>query len=284
MENIPNFANKELKNQDNIDNLLLFLNQRENIEKIEREHKEVIEFINNVSNITNKEILVPVCDEYAYFVGKIKSPNECRVYLGEDYFLKTTNNRALEILTRRLNKTKEILGNLNTEISKEKSVEVQILNKGNTQNLKQLNDDTFEIVENVTEKEIHDLNNRKVTEQKKIQESERIKMINEKLKKLKDFKKEHNVEPIVLSVVKCEKKHFNNQSEINKQTSESIQIKNESPSNNKTKKKKDTIDSNVSQINPFISSSAYSNSEYPKAKDDVKPTRSYFFTEDDDEI
>ena len=284
MENIPNSAYKEFKSSESFDNLILFINQKEKIEKIEKEHKEVIEFIKNLSNIKNKEILVPVCEEYAYFVGKIKNPNECRVYLGEDYFLKTTNDRTLQILTRRLNKTKEILGNLNTEISKEKSVEDQKLNKENTPNLKQLNDDTFEIVEDVTDKEIQDLNNKKITVQKKIQESERIKLINEKLKKLKDFKKEQNVEPIVLSVVKSDKKHLKKETEINKQTSESIEIKNNPNTNVRTKKKKDTVESNFSQINPSNSSSAYSNSEYSKAKDDENPPRSYFFTENDDEL
>ena len=98
-----------------------------------------------------KEVFVPVCENMAYFKGNIINTNECKLYLGEDYFVKTTNNRALKILSHRRSKIETLIDEINKEI-KQYDI-VNDLTTPKDQNLKKLSDETFEIVEEFNEKE-----------------------------------------------------------------------------------------------------------------------------------
>jgi hypothetical protein len=148
----------------------------------------------------------------------------------------------------------------------------------------------------VTDKEIQELKSKNVTEQKKIEEAERIKLINEKLKKLKDYKKD-NENPMVLSVVRRKKdnpkENFTDDKKIaitDHTINSTIQDNHKTNTNISSKKKKDTIDPNFSQSIPSISYSDKMKSEKSgnsTMKDEnlntSNPRRSFFFCEEEEE-
>ena len=287
MENIEDNFNKNLNKKNDYENYIFLLNQRENIEKIEKDHRDVIQFIENANKNEPQEIFIPVCDDFAYFIGKIKNPKECKVYLGEEYFLNTSSDKATKILSNRANKTKEILDNLNKEILLSKQLidgfkVTKDENSKGSKNLKQLHDNTFEIFEDVTEKEMEILKNKSLNKSRITDEEERENMTNAKLKNIKEFK---NIKesPLVLSVVT--KKTNHNQTEAcviskNLERNNESRLTEASPLNNLQNvkgKKKDTIDSD---INPRLIEKIQKNLN--KGEDITR--RSYFYNEEDNDI
>jgi prefoldin alpha subunit len=83
--------------------------QTEQLQKLIAEYQEVIAFISDLNKTLIKRTIVPIQENLAYFMGDIKKTNQCRVYLGEDYFIETTNHRAIKILESRLKRLEKLI-------------------------------------------------------------------------------------------------------------------------------------------------------------------------------
>jgi prefoldin subunit 5 len=81
----------------------------EQLEKMRAEYNEIMNFIQEINKTLTKKTIIPIQDNLAYFLGDIKKTNQCRVYLGEDYYIETTNHRAIKILETRLQRLENLL-------------------------------------------------------------------------------------------------------------------------------------------------------------------------------
>jgi prefoldin subunit 5 len=153
------------------------IKKKESLDKIREQHEKVVEIMSHLNEKLKKEVYVPVCENFAYFKGNIINTNECRVYLGDDFFVKTTNYKAVKILNNRKSKVEILLDEVNkqlndlgvaipkkNEINKiespikfENNFEFKNENVSeepkNFANLKKLGDDTFEIMEEFNDKQ-----------------------------------------------------------------------------------------------------------------------------------
>jgi prefoldin subunit 5 len=127
------------------------LNKKEQLEKLRLEYSEVIAFISELNKTLKKKVIIPIEDGLAYFSGDIVKTNQCRVYLGDDYFIETTNCRAIKILETRLKRLELLL-------TQQEGVKVDDSN--NTTLLKELDnikldedENTIEIKEDLSENE-----------------------------------------------------------------------------------------------------------------------------------
>lgn len=153
----------------------MLLKKRENLDKMCQQHGKVVEIITHLNKNLKKDVYVPVYENFAYFKGNITNTNECRIYLGDDYFVKTTNFKAVKIINNRKSKVESLLDEVkkqlqdlgvvipnNNQINK---IEIQNKSENNSENknetikeepqniknLKKLSDDTFEIMEEFNE-------------------------------------------------------------------------------------------------------------------------------------
>jgi prefoldin subunit 5 len=74
----------------------------EQLEKLKAEYEQLIPFIKDLNKASTKKAIVPIQDNLAYFIGDIRKTNECKIYLGEDYLVETTNHIAIKIVEDRL--------------------------------------------------------------------------------------------------------------------------------------------------------------------------------------
>lgn len=226
------------------------IKKRENLDKMCQEHGRVLEIITHLNQNLKKDVYVPICENFAYFKGNIINTNECRIYLGDDYFVKTTNFKAAKIINNRKSKVESLLDEVkkqlqdlgvitNNQINKieiqnksennfEKKNETILEEPQNIKNLKKLSDDTFEIMEEFNESlENFEKNKHK---QVKIQKQDKLNL-DDKLHNLlnnRNFLTEENSEE--LKPINKVKTAINN--EIHK-----ISVKTET----NTKKKKDIV-------------------------------------------
>ena len=82
--------------------------------------------IDDIINNKSKIIYTPICGGLAYLPVEVTDREKCDVYIGENLFIRTTFKRAKEIVKRRK----------------------QALNQNN---MNKLSDDTYEIVEQLTD-------------------------------------------------------------------------------------------------------------------------------------
>ena len=254
--------------------------RKDKLDKIIKEHDRVLDFITNLNRDLKKETFVPVCENFAYFKGNIINTNECRVYLGEDYFVKTTNYRAMQIINNRKTKVESLIEEVNKQM-RELGVEVpkviykideknqhekniEVINKigndtqdsKNNMNLKSLGNDTFEIMEDFNENEETSENKNKLN--KTLLQQDTNKLLNDKLQKLIQNRSMHSdeVSEVLKPVI----------SKINK--NELIQ-----PNN---RKKKDVVPLQGKQV----PKSNYDNSAQYSEKEPAK--RSLFYLDDEE--
>jgi prefoldin subunit 5 len=191
---------------ENLNRIQLLINKNESLEIMKQENLEILKFAEEVNHNLTKQVFIPICENLAYFVGNIINTNECKVYLGGDYFVNTTNFRAIKILENRKNRldilieqNKKEIGSVlpqtesNNKIFQNKTyAPISIDNTpkiGSSleKNLKKLDDDTFEIIEDIEDKE--GIDSSKVIAYSDIKhnpnnnEEQKI-FLNEKLKKL----------------------------------------------------------------------------------------------------
>lgn len=120
-----------------------------NLLKLKDENIRTSKYISELNKNLTSDVFVPITENLAYFKGKIKNTNECKVYLGEDLFVHTTNYRAIQILENRLNRLNSLIQiNSNYLQSEIKSNEKSLTDLGDlNKNIKSLGDGTFEILE-----------------------------------------------------------------------------------------------------------------------------------------
>ena len=81
----------------------------EQLQKLKTETLEVLGLVNEMNHNLKKRVVIPVQENLAYFIGDIKNTNVCKVYLGEDYFMETTNYRAAKILNSRIERIDNLI-------------------------------------------------------------------------------------------------------------------------------------------------------------------------------
>ena len=92
--------NEDDKEMNNIINQKL--DKYDRINKLKQEYLEVKSFMENLNSNLTVEIMVPISENLAYFKGVIKHTNECTIFLGDDYFAKTVNKKAIDIIDNRI--------------------------------------------------------------------------------------------------------------------------------------------------------------------------------------
>jgi prefoldin alpha subunit len=177
--------------------------RKDKLDKIIKEHDRVLDFITNLNRDLKKEAFVPACENFAYFKGNIINTNECRVYLGEDYFVKTTNHRAMQIINNRKTKVESLIEEVNKQLrdlgvevpkviskldeknqpEKKSEIKNDTQDSKNNISLKSLGNDTFEILEDFNENEETPENKNKFLKKTPLQEDTN-KLLNDKLQKL----------------------------------------------------------------------------------------------------
>jgi len=166
-----------------------------------KECEEIMKFISNLNKNLTVDTLVPAAEGIAYFKGKLTHTNECTIHLGDDYYIKTTNHKAIEILKRKQERLMTQMFNLEVD-SKERgflgkesigNMNEEKLNKFNTVNkVNKVVDNIIDISKNVSSIDsvdkvkkldeingskvnVDDLNNIKTTKPKSTNPSEEIK-------------------------------------------------------------------------------------------------------------
>lgn len=119
----------------------------------EASNESVTHILNNIK--TGMKVFVPVADDLAYFIGEVVDSDHCTMHLGTDYYLSTNRQNAIEIISNRRQK------NSNTnEIKDENSKKIEL-----DPNVQKLGEDTFEIVENISEEDYTNMkSNQQTTE------------------------------------------------------------------------------------------------------------------------
>ena len=256
------------------------------------------------SNLT-VEIMVPIAENLAYFKGVIKHTNECTIFLGDDYFAKTVNKKAIDIIDNRIKNLDKISNqdDLICSMDNMYSSEREIKPIETNENVRKMFDGSFEIIENFTESEIilneTSLNNKTVNSipENAMTKEEKDILWQEKIKRLKFLEalEDGEIHPVDLSkntdskeVVKSPKDIFNLMTNVKKQNEEIKDVTNNdtppvikhniikesaaitsdgSSSMKKVGKKKDIIDAN---FNNTI-----------KNENEIKEKRSLFFEDND---
>ena len=132
------------------------LDKNDRITKLKQDYLEVKSFMENLNSNLRVEVLIPVSENLAYFKGIIKHTNECTIFLGDEYFAKTVNKKAIDIIDNRIKNLEKI-----SIIKDDKEINMDNLykvEKGNqaieeNENVRKIVDGSFEIIENYSESE-----------------------------------------------------------------------------------------------------------------------------------
>ena len=295
--------NEDDKEMNNIINQKL--DKYDRINKLKQEYLEVKSFMENLNSNLTVEIMVPISENLAYFKGVIKHTNECTIFLGDDYFAKTVNKKAIDIIDNRIKNLDKISNqdDLICSMDNMYSSEREIKPIETNENVRKMFDGSFEIIENFTESEIilneTSLNNKTVNSipENAMTKEEKDILWQEKIKRLKFLEalEDGEIHPVDLSkntdskeVVKSPKDIFNLMTNVKKQNEEIKDVTNNdtppvikhniikesaaitsdgSSSMKKVGKKKDIIDAN---FNNTI-----------KNENEIKEKRSLFFEDND---
>ena len=295
--------NEDDKEMNNIINQKL--DKYDRINKLKQEYLEVKSFMENLNSNLTVEIMVPIAENLAYFKGVIKHTNECTIFLGDDYFAKTVNKKAIDIIDNRIKNLDKISNqdDLICSMDNMYSSEREIKPIETNENVRKMFDGSFEIIENFTESEIilneTSLNNKTVNSipENAMTKEEKDILWQEKIKRLKFLEalEDGEIHPVDLSkntdskeVVKSPKDIFNLMTNVKKQNEEIKDVTNNdtppvikhniikesaaitsdgSSSMKKVGKKKDIIDAN---FNNTI-----------KNENEIKEKRSLFFEDND---
>ena len=295
--------NEDDKEMNNIINQKL--DKYDRINKLKQEYLEVKSFMENLNSNLTVEIMVPIAENLAYFKGVIKHTNECTIFLGDDYFAKTVNKKAIDIIDNRIKNLDKISNqdDLICSMDNMYSSEREIKPIETNENVRKMFDGSFEIIENFTESEIilneTSLNNKTVNSipENAMTKEEKDILWQEKIKRLKFLEalEDGEIHPVDLSkntdskeVVKSPKDIFNLMTNVKKQNEEIKDVTNNdtppvikhniikesaaitsdgSTSMKKVGKKKDIIDAN---FNNTI-----------KNENEIKEKRSLFFEDND---
>ena len=146
--------NEDDKEMNNIINQKL--DKYDRINKLKQEYLEVKSFMENLNSNLTVEIMVPIAENLAYFKGVIKHTNECTIFLGDDYFAKTVNKKAIDIIDNRIKNLDKISNqdDLICSMDNMYSSEREIKPIETNENVRKMFDGSFEIIENFTESEI----------------------------------------------------------------------------------------------------------------------------------
>jgi prefoldin subunit 5 len=168
----------------------------EELQKIKQENIDVIGLVSEMNKNLKKRLVIPVQENLAYFIGDIKNTNVCKVYLGEDYFMETTNYRAIKILNSRVERLDGLIEKLNNENgANTKSIDTEL------DKLKLVEDNTREIIEDISDDDYIKLKKKKI----ETEEMPDLDLI-EKMNKISELRNKQNKDDGELVIRRKKKK------------------------------------------------------------------------------